>query len=204
MPQPAATPALRIRDAAEADLPALGALLAETARFHAAARPDLFAPVPDAGLDLAYLGRYFIAPDARIFVAEEVASDRGDDEPSGGRGRVSRVSAVSGVIGMVQCVVRHAPQREILVPRAFVHVEEVSVTASARGRGVGRALMARAEDWARERGIATIELNVFSFNTAAQRLYEDLGYRTSSRILRKQLGPVQPAQPLSSASSPSN
>jgi ribosomal protein S18 acetylase RimI-like enzyme len=187
--------ALRIRDATEADLPTLSALLAETTQFHAAARPDVFAPLPAAGLDLAYLSRYLAdgEPDARIFVAEQEVLDEdnggGDGAPGGGR--------VRAVLGMVQCAVDHAPQWEIWVRRVYIHVEDLVVAAAARSRGVGRALMARAEDWAREREIPTVELNVFSFNVAAQRLYEDLGYRTSSSVLTKQLelGAAQTARP---------
>lgn len=178
-------PAVRIRDATPADLPALGTLLAETFRFHAAERPDVFVPVADGSLDLTYLDRCFSDPDAHLFVAEGEQAD-GETEGHGDE---------RAVIGLVQCEVRHTPNRDMLAPRTHVHVEELVVTAAARGRGVGRALMVRAENWARELGITTVELNVFSFNAPARSLYEDLGYRPSAYLLTKQVEPIPPNKP---------
>ena len=45
-----------------------------------------------------------------------------------------------------------------------------------RRQGVGRALMAAAEEWAREVGVRKLELHVFPYNDAAIALYEGLGY----------------------------
>ena len=50
------------------------------------------------------------------------------------------------------------------------------VAATHRRQGVGRALLAAAAGWARDVGIAKLELSVFPHNTAAIALYEQLGY----------------------------
>lgn len=62
---------------------------------------------------------------------------------------------------------------------ATEHTAEVGVTvaASHRGRGVGRALMRTAEEWAEVVGIARMGLSVFTDNEPAIRLYRGLGYR---------------------------
>lgn len=52
----------------------------------------------------------------------------------------------------------------------------LTVAASHRGRGVGRALVTAAEAWAARAGIERITLGVFVHNEAARRLYERLGY----------------------------
>ncbi len=57
------------------------------------------------------------------------------------------------------------------------HVSDVVVVAAAEGRGVGAALMAAAEDWARARGFRLLTLHVFGGNARARALYERLGYR---------------------------
>jgi ribosomal protein S18 acetylase RimI-like enzyme len=45
-----------------------------------------------------------------------------------------------------------------------------------RGQGLGRRLMAAAEDWLRERGCPKIQLMVRNDNAAAQGFYAALGY----------------------------
>ena len=59
------------------------------------------------------------------------------------------------------------------------HVADVGlmVAHAARRRGVGTALLAEAEEWARGAGVRKIELHVFPHNEAALALYEGLGYR---------------------------
>jgi len=57
------------------------------------------------------------------------------------------------------------------------HVGDVVVTPAARGRGVGRALLAAGERWARERGYRMLTLNVFVGNARARALYEAIGFR---------------------------
>jgi len=52
----------------------------------------------------------------------------------------------------------------------------VMVAAAHRRSGVGTALMAAAEDWARRAGVRKLELHVFPHNEPAIRLYEKLGY----------------------------
>ena len=57
------------------------------------------------------------------------------------------------------------------------HVSDIVVAAEAEGRGVGAALMAAAEAWARARGYRLLTLHVFDGNRRARALYERLGYR---------------------------
>jgi RimJ/RimL family protein N-acetyltransferase len=52
----------------------------------------------------------------------------------------------------------------------------MSVTAEWRGRGVGTTLMQTCVDWARERGIHKLALQVWPHNDAALRLYEKFGF----------------------------
>ncbi|OLZ72961.1 GNAT family N-acetyltransferase [Streptomyces sp. IMTB 2501] len=69
--------------------------------------------------------------------------------------------------------------------RAFVF--DVETDAAHRGRGHGRTLMLLAERQAIEAGRPVLGLNVHAGNTAAERLYESLGYETTERSLSKPL-----------------
>jgi len=52
----------------------------------------------------------------------------------------------------------------------------VMVAAAHRRRGIGRALLGAAEDWARRANVSKLELHVFPHNEAAIALYEQCGY----------------------------
>lgn len=53
---------------------------------------------------------------------------------------------------------------------------------STRGKGLGTLAMQHLEDEIRKAGYKRIELGVFEFNTAAQKLYQKMGYIEIGRI----------------------
>jgi RimJ/RimL family protein N-acetyltransferase len=61
---------------------------------------------------------------------------------------------------------------------ASPHVADLGlmVAAAHRRRGIGRALLEQAVDWARENGVEKLELHVFPHNEPAIRLYEQFGF----------------------------
>ncbi|MBR4866532.1 MAG: GNAT family N-acetyltransferase [Clostridia bacterium] len=93
------------------------------------------------------LDRYFNGGEDRLFVAEV-------------QGRVAAFLALE-------------VHREELT---FTYVDDFAVTQAFRGRGIGHALMAAAEDYTRSVGIPVISLHVEKHNTGARRLYDSLGY----------------------------
>lgn len=56
------------------------------------------------------------------------------------------------------------------------HISVIATTAEAEGTGVGAALLAFAEDWARQRQLTLMTLNVFATNARALRFYERRGW----------------------------
>jgi GNAT superfamily N-acetyltransferase len=72
---------------------------------------------------------------------------------------------------------------------ATAHVGDIVVAPHAGGRGVGAALLAHAEQWARERGFGLLTLNVFAANAAARRLYARAGFREEWIRCIKKLNP---------------
>ncbi|WP_097886129.1 GNAT family N-acetyltransferase [Streptomyces sp. st140] len=55
-------------------------------------------------------------------------------------------------------------------------IEDIEVAPDHRGRGVGRALMSRAEEFARERGAGHIWLEVTNINAPAIHAYRRMGF----------------------------
>jgi len=101
--------------------------------------------------------------------------------------RASLVGELDGVVvGILDAhVVRpsgaHRPER-------YGYVAELAVTAPARGRGVGAALLRAAEEWARGAGCAWTVLDYNAANYDAGRFYrEQMGYRPAGAIVVKDL-----------------
>ena len=67
-------------------------------------------------------------------------------------------------------------------PHSFVY--GLDVNADQRRKGYGRAIMEVAMEECRQRGIATMGLNVFGHNDTARRLYERLGFQVASTSMR--------------------
>ncbi|MBO1756589.1 GNAT family N-acetyltransferase [Allobranchiibius sp. CTAmp26] len=68
-------------------------------------------------------------------------------------------------------------------PGSHIASGSFMVARSARGEGVGRALVQDALDWAAAGGFAGMQFNaVVEGNTAAERLYADLGFVTVGTV----------------------
>lgn len=83
-----------------------------------------------------------------------------------------RVARVDGrAAGYVHFLLRRG-----LSGAARVEIAQVVVEETLRGRGLGRALLLLAEDWARERGVSKMRLASRATRGDAHRLYLNLGY----------------------------
>lgn len=67
-------------------------------------------------------------------------------------------------------------RRSIWTPRNECYLAELYVTPEMRGQGVGRALMERVLEAARDAKADYIDLNTAEDDTAARGLYESLGF----------------------------
>ena len=61
----------------------------------------------------------------------------------------------------------------------------IFVNRDLRKRGLGKELMRSAELWCREKGLLSMTLNVGSVNIPAARLYESMGYKCQSTVMRR-------------------
>jgi ribosomal protein S18 acetylase RimI-like enzyme len=69
----------------------------------------------------------------------------------------------------------------------YAYVSDLIVRAAYRGRGLGRALLRRAEEYAVEQGATLLRVNVLARNDVARRLYNDHGFEEYEIVLAKRL-----------------
>jgi len=92
-----------------------------------------------------------------------------DDSPPG-----SHLVAEAG--GRVLGYIRVRPATRLRENAHVLAIVGLAVDPGARGRGVATALLAAAEQFARERGARKLSLRVLSSNGPALRLYERCGF----------------------------
>ncbi|WP_071131172.1 GNAT family N-acetyltransferase [Enterococcus timonensis] len=61
----------------------------------------------------------------------------------------------------------------------FVNIMGLAVLSKHQGHGVGKALMVKSEQWAKEIGAVGIRLNSGAKRTEAHKFYEKIGYEKS-------------------------
>jgi len=69
--------------------------------------------------------------------------------------------------------------------REFAHISELYVVEAARGKGVGRALLAACEEWARSLPVTVLMISVLEGNKRAATIYRKAGFATYYVSLRK-------------------
>ncbi len=77
-------------------------------------------------------------------------------------------------IGVAVCFVGYST----FAGNRLLNIHDLAVVPSHAGKGVGRALLAAAEAYARERGFAKLTLECQENNTRAWSLYENVGFGT--------------------------
>jgi GNAT superfamily N-acetyltransferase len=150
--------AVRIREAASADWPAVAGLLAELGR------PDVRETAEEAKGQQLY-ERYLGRPDTVALVA--------DDE-----GRV---------IGFLDMEFR--TWLNFTTPQAWI--PDLVVADGARGRGIGSALLARAEEIARSRGCWSMALESATWRERAHAFYVANGWKETGRAFTRLLTEVE-------------
>lgn len=148
------------------DLSALCALGNELSVLHHAALPNVFAQPNGDERDAELWRKAIEGAQSVAFVAERSSI------------------AIGFVTGEIE-----DEKVTLFRPVRFCRVGTLAVTLSERGRGIGSALMASLEKWALSHSAAEIHLNVWRFNEAAIRLYEELGYEARAQFMVKRVAP---------------
>ena len=78
--------------------------------------------------------------------------------------------------------------QDYFTARPNCHIADLAVAQAHEGRGVGKALLAHAEQWAREHRCQLMTLAVFPNNLRACGLYEAAGYAPDLIRMAKPVG----------------
>lgn len=97
-----------------------------------------------------------------------------------GRAEGSTVLIAEDVDGAPLGFIHVTGDRDYYLQDTCGHIADIVVAPEARGRGVGRALLAEAERWSRDRGYRMLTLNVFVENRGPQALYEAAGFHAEA------------------------
>ena len=102
-------------------------------------------------------------------------------------GRIFVAELAGTVIGFVTVLAHEAFTDLDDPPGTYGLVTDLAVLPPHRKQGVGRRLLERAEDFAREAGATELRIGVLAQNTAARRLYLAAEFAPHLEILSKRL-----------------
>jgi putative acetyltransferase len=137
----------------------------------------------DAAALLAHLKALAAEPDINIPLAADEITTTLEQEKALLADIAASARAIMLVAEVDGAIVGELSLKAISSRRAVSHVATLgmSVAQAWRGKGVGRALLTDALEWAPSAGIKRIELYVYVRNAPAIALYEKLGFTVEGR-----------------------
>ncbi len=145
---------LQIRLATQEDAETISVLNMDVQRIHAEAFPHIFKP-PSIEAFPAWMIREWLAnPDNFIYLGYLEGQ----------------------AIGYVFAEVRRQLETSSKYALDSVYIHQMSLKPEYQSRGYGSKLMEAVKHLAKEKGISTIALDVWTFNTQARAFYQKLGF----------------------------
>ena len=158
--------AVTVRRAIAADAELLSSLDAEVHAIHAAALPWSFKPQGPRSFSADRASALVDNPDNLVFIAEI------DGEPVG--------CIYAGVVRRAETPWRHGHE--------MIYVNLIGVRAAHRRRGVGASLLGAVRAEAARRNVASLALDVWSFNADAKAFFQSQGFAPYNERLWSRVG----------------
>lgn len=146
---------IRVRPAAERDMPDLVRLLEQVELVHHYGRPDIF----KCG------GRKYTDDQLRAILADSITPV------------LVAVGEDDGVLGYAFCVFKQFTEDNILTDIKTLYLDDLCVDETCRGRHIGSTLYDAVLELARQSGCYNVTLNVWSCNPSAMAFYEARGMK---------------------------
>ena len=154
-----------VRFAEKKDLERVNVLRRQVSDLHVAGKPEVFRPGFPRELQ-EYIYTVFKDPRQAIVVNE-------------------RDGVICGF-----AVLHHItkPESPYSYEKDYLDINEFGVDEAYRRQGVATEMMAFIREYAREKGFAKIELNMWEFNQNALAFYEAMGFTTYRRYMELDVG----------------
>jgi ribosomal protein S18 acetylase RimI-like enzyme len=89
------------------------------------------------------------------------------------------------LVGTVEVRISDLPSRHSMLRPRYIGSVDIVVDPDRRHQGIGKALMQRAETWARDQGATSLMLDMLRANEQALAFYTALGYEDHGALLLK-------------------
>lgn len=105
-------------------------------------------------------------------------------------GKIFVTETNNKIIGFAWCCVEEEPTDLMYYEplRKVVYVGDLFVLEEYRSQGVGRGLVNKIEDYAKEKGLYFIKLQTNAKNNLARDIYKNLGFEEEEVVLIKRTG----------------
>lgn len=155
-----------IRKAIESDIPDIMDLLIYIAQLHHDGRPDIFKDKGSSKYTENDLIDIISCENTPVFVADD-----GSDH----------------ILGYAFCIVKETRDHILLCDRKVLYLDDLCVSITARGKGIGRKLLEKVKSHAQAIDANAIELNVWNFNKSAVSFYEHCGFDVLKSMMELKL-----------------
>lgn len=144
---------MKMRSAAEKDIPRIMELLYQVQAVHANGRPDIF------------------KQGAKKYEEDELREILADLQ----RPIFVAVDETDRVLGYAFCIYEEVKDSTNCQDMKTIYIDDLCVDEACRGQHIGTALYEYVRDFAKENGFYRITLNVWCLNEPAMRFYESCG-----------------------------
>ncbi|MBL0477981.1 GNAT family N-acetyltransferase [Aeromonas veronii] len=152
---------MEIRKATELDIDAIVELNRQIGEIHHQHYPEVFCPP---------------SPEERAFLLGAIGAEE----------RLFCVAEQDGrVVGFLTARIDINESVPFLTRAPICRIGSVVVDEQHRSRGIGKALIAHCDEWAKARDAQQIRLEVMAFNERAKALYASLGFKVQSQIMAR-------------------
>jgi len=145
----------KVRIAKSGDFDAITRLCRQNDEHHLDLRPDIFQRIVGPPRPPDFYTRFVDVNDAALIVAEL----NGD------------------VVAFLSIRQVSQPSYPMFKPQTHALIDDLVVNADCRGQGIAHMLLEETKRWARNRGLVSIQTNVWSSNDGAKTFYSKQGFR---------------------------